>query len=192
MTTSVYEVEYKVEIDLTEKALVLKSMISHDVEQKTTTLQKDYYTVARQSPFYDIGGSYDVERYRNDNGAYIHTEKIWELVDGELARLEKERTLSKSEFDKAINDNPAALKIEKTRNWHLGTFNNNEFTITIDSVKFDHSPEERYFLEVEICVQDKNQMKQARENVQSFLRLLLNKNELAQAAGMFKMAYEKV
>ncbi|MDA8611372.1 hypothetical protein N9L18_00715 [Candidatus Pacebacteria bacterium] len=186
-----YEVETKVELTKDEKARLIDSFKEKGFEFRKVTPQRDFYVEAKESPLYEECGRYDLKRYRDEDGELIYTAKIWELVDGHIARQEEEYSVSKEKFDSEIEKYPDAVKIEKTREWFWGEFLNQKISITIDSVKFDHSPEERYFIEAEIDVSDKNETKSTKDLINNFLKEILNKEEIEEAPGMFAMAFDK-
>ena len=187
-----YEVEIKVELTKEEKDNLIKSFKEKGFEFRKTTPQRDFYIKAEKSQYYDQGGEYDVKRCRDEDGELIYTAKIWEMVDGQVARQEEEYELSKEEFDAKLEEfKDTTLKIEKIREWFWGEYKDQKISITIDSVKFDHSPEERYFIEAEIDVFDKNEAKPTKTLIEDFLKEILDKDRVIEAPGMFGMAFEK-
>ncbi len=182
-----YEVESKVEITDKEKENLITLFKEKNFPFKGTTPQNDFYTEARESPH----GSYDVKRYREEGDKFIYTEKIWEVVDNNPVRKETEHEVSKNEFASAIAQFPNAVKIKKQRDWFAANYQNTDISLTIDTVKFDHSPNTRYFIEAEIDVQDKKDVKKFKDIIIQFLKELLNKSEIIEAPGMFTMAFKK-
>lgn len=186
-----YEVELKVELTKDEKKSLVKTFEERGFEFRKTTPQKDYYIEAKKSPYYEQGGSYDLKRYRDEDNKLIYTAKTWEMVNGNLARQEEEFEVSRDKFDEEIQKYQEAIKIEKVRDWYLGEYRGEKISLTVDTVDFDHSPETRYFMEAEIDVDDKNKTKSTKDLINDFLKDILGKDEVIEAPGMFKMAFEK-
>lgn len=178
-----YEVEIKIELSESQKDTLVSTFKDRGYASKGNTPQNDYYIEAKPSPY----GGLDLKRYRNEVGTFIYTEKVWELIDGKKFRKETEHTVSKEEFEKAVIDFPNAVKIIKNRAW----FDGGRMSLTIDSVKFDHSPSIRYFIEAEIGVTDKAELTKAKDEIKFFLQDILNTTALVEAPGMFTMAFEK-
>ncbi|MCE9517385.1 CYTH domain-containing protein [Candidatus Nomurabacteria bacterium] len=183
-----YEVEFKVELTEGEREALLIALKAHNFPFVKVTPQNDYYIQADKSPFAD---GYDLKRYRDEGEKYIYTEKIWEMIDGLAVRKEIEHAVSKEEFTTAIAKAPQATKIKKDRHWFAGQSNSTKISITVDSVKFDHSPTMRYFIEAEVDIEDKAQVKATHAMIKEFLKELLDKPEVIEAPGMFTMAFEK-
>ncbi len=183
-----YEVELKVELTDREKIDLIKSFKDQGFGSKGSTPQNDYYIEAKESPF----GGQDLKRYRNENGKLIYTEKIWEMEGDVKARRENEYEVSKEIFEKAIAEFPNAIKIIKDREWFDASYEGVKISVTIDSVKFDHSPSIRYFVEAEIDVKDKIEVPKTKEFIVKFLKKILNKTEMMEAPGMFTMAVKKI
>jgi predicted adenylyl cyclase CyaB len=182
-----YEVEFKVELNLAEKNKLIEQLKISGFEFKGLTPQNDYYIKASKSEY----GGYDLLRYRNEADKYIYTEKIWEIIDDQKARKENEHEVTKTEFDSAVQQFPMAIKVIKDREWFVGEYNGKNISVTIDSVKFDHSPEMRYFVEAEIDVENSNEVAATKVLIQDFLKFILHKSELIDSPGMFMMAFEK-
>lgn len=184
-----YEVEFKVEITEAEKAHFIDACSSLGFSFTRSTIQNDFYIEATPS----IHGGYDLRRYRDEDGVFIYTEKNWEVsVDGHLARKENEHKVSKENFDSEIAKYPGATTIHKERSWYEGVYEGREISLTLDSVKFDHSPSMRYFIEAEIGEEDIENVKATKEFLISFLKKLLNKEEIIESPGMFSMAFKKL
>jgi adenylate cyclase class IV len=188
-----YEVEYKVELSEDEVQNLKQIFIERDFTNQGTDQQDDYYIEAEKSPMYKgSGGGYNIKRYRNESGKIIYTEKVWEMVGDTSARRETERNASQDEFETEISKYPDAIKIKKQREWFAGSSSDlPSISITIDSVKFDHSPSMRYFIEAEIDTEDINQVKDLKEKIRVFLKDILGKSEILESPGMFVMAFKK-
>jgi len=182
-----YEIEYKVEITREEREKLLKLFKEKGFKLKRITPQNDFYTEAEKSSF----GGYDFKRYRNEDGKFIFTEKVWEKVGGEPVRKESENELSKDEFESIISKFPKAIKIKKDREWFAGSYKGKDISVTIDTVKFDHSFGTRYFIEGEILSGDKSKVSELKGLIIEFLKESLNKKEIINAPNMFTMAFEK-
>jgi adenylate cyclase class IV len=182
-----YEVEYKVEITRDERAKLDALFRKDGFQVKEVVTQNDYYTEVTDSPL----GGYNFKRYRDEGKKLFYTEKIKEEVKGESVRREIENEISRGEFIEAIVKYPKALKITKDRQSYLGKYQDKKLHIDMDSVKFDHSPSMRYFIEAEIMTQDQSEVKILKELVKEFLKTLLGKEEVENAPGMFYMAFHK-
>lgn len=182
-----YEVELKVELTETERQRLISQFKDRNFASEGVTPQHDYYIQADKSPY----DGYDLKRYRNEDGTFIYTEKIWEMVDGQPARRENEHEVSQEEFDSKVKTFPNAVAIHKKREWFTGKWQDVDVSITIDTVKFSHSPAERYFIEAEVDTNDKTKVKETKENIRNFLQELLGRSEIVEAPGMFAMAFEK-
>jgi adenylate cyclase class IV len=183
-----YEIEIKVELSNNERLELIESFKKRNFVSKGVTPQNDYYVEAHESPY----GAFDLKRYRNEDGKFIYTEKVWELINEKPFRREDEHEVSKEEFEAKIVEFPNALKIVKDREWFVGSYQDAEISITIDSVKFNHSPDMRYFIEAEIGVTDKEVVSKTRELIENFLKDILNREEIVESPGMFKMAFRKL
>ena len=183
-----YEIEIKVELTENEKQELIESFKRRNFTFKGITPQNDYYIEATESPY----GGFNLKRYRNENSKFIYTEKVWELIEGQPFRKEDEYEASKEEFDSKIVEFPDALKIVKDREWFKGSYQYREISITIDSVKFDHSPVMRYFIEAEIDIPDKKDVVEAKELIANFLKEILDRQEIVESPGMFTMAFKKL
>ena len=186
--TNMYEVESKVEITDKERNKILEIFKQSNFPSLGITPQNDFYTTAKKSSF----GGYDIQRYREEGSKFIYTEKVWEKVDGQPIRRESEHELLKSEFISKVSAFPEALKITKDREWFTANHQGRDISITIDTVKFDHSPDTRYFIEAEIRVADKNEITPTKNLITSFLKEVLQKSEITEAPGMFTMAFERI
>lgn len=183
-----YEVEYKVELTKEEKDKLVEVLNERKFPFLKQTHQNDFYVHAVKSPY----GCYDLKRYRDEDGAYIYTEKMWELVEGEPFRREDEHEVSKEVFETEIAKYPDAIKIKKDREWFSAVYEDTTISVTIDSVKFDHSENIRYFLEAELISGDKAKVKELKELIIRFLKDVLGKQEIPESPyGMFSLAFEK-
>jgi|GEM_PF-2043155 len=186
----IYEVEVKIELTKDEKEKLLDVFKEKGFKFKKTTSQKDFYLEANKSQYYDQCGGYNIRRYRDEGGELIYTGKIWEMVEGHLTRLEDEYNVTKEKFDDEIKKFPNAAKIEKNRDWFDGEYEGKNISITIDTVKFSHSPDTRYFIEAEIRVEDKNKTKETKDFLISFMEELLGRDEIVEAPTMSTMILE--
>lgn len=166
---NMYEVEMKVEITDTELKKLIEHFKQSNVPSLGVTPQNDFYTTANKSPF----GGYDIQRYREEGSKFIFTEKVWEMIDGQPIRRESEHELSKSEFISKVSNFPKALRIVKDREWFTANHQGREISITIDTVKFDHSSDMRYFIEAEIRVADKNEIVATKNLIKTFIMEVL-------------------
>lgn len=183
-----YEVEYKVEINKTEQEELFSFFEGLNFIKKDSVLQNDYYIQADDSVY----GGYDLKRYRSEGDKYFYNQKIWEDLNGEKIRKEIEREVSEEEYLDEVNKNPKALKIEKNRQSYVGNYEGREIHVDMDNVKFDHSPSMRFFIEVEIMCENKEDVKENKEFVINFLKKALNREELIESHGMFTMAFKKL
>ncbi|MES2437116.1 MAG: CYTH domain-containing protein [Patescibacteria group bacterium] len=182
-----YEVELKVELTAEDKENLIAEFKARGFVAKGMTPQNDYYIEAKKSQY----KGYDLKRYREEAGKYIYTEKIWEIVDDQPARRENEHEVTEPEFKSVIAQYPDAIKIIKDREWFAGEYQSTPISLTIDSVKFDHSPSMRFFTEAEIDVEDRTEVSKAKEIIELFLKDVLKKTEIVESPGMFMMAFEK-
>jgi adenylate cyclase class IV len=182
-----YEVEIKVELTRDEKDILINEFKKRGFVEKGVTPQNDYYIEAQKSQY----KGYDLKRYRNEAGKYIYTQKTWEVINGDPIRKEDEHEVTEEEFKKAVVDYPNALKIIKDRAWFDGSFEDTKMSITIDSVKFDHSKEMRHFVEAEIDVHNKEDVTKTKDLIREFLKDILKRSEIPDIPGMFTMAFEK-
>jgi adenylate cyclase class IV len=182
-----YEVEYKVEISLEEQEALFALFESRNFLKKDSVLQNDYYIYIKESEH----GGHDLKRYRDEGGKYFYTEKTWEDINGTKARKEIEREASLGEFTKEINKYPNALKIQKMRQSYVGTYKDKKIHIDMDNVKFDHSSDMRYFIETEILVENKEDVKNTKEFLVGFLKEILNREDVLESPGMVAMALKK-
>lgn len=182
-----YEVEIKVELTAQEKEKLILLFKERNFKSKGITPQRDFYVEAVESPF----GGFNIKRYRDEVGRFFYTEKVWEEIDGKPIRKENEHEITADEFDAQILKFPNSLKIKKDREWSAGSYQGREISITIDSVKFDHSENIRYFIEAEIGVTDKKKVIETKEFIRQFLKEILGKVEIIEAPGMFTMAFKK-
>lgn len=183
-----YEVEFKVELSREEKDKLITSFKERGFSPKGVTPQNDFYIEAKESPY----GGFDLKRYRNEGGKFIYTEKTWEILEGQPIRKEDEHEVSKEEFESKVAQFPNAIAIKKDRAWFDGSYQGVKISITIDTVKFNHSLEERYFIEAEIVVEDKHEVIKTKVFIQEFLKEILEKDEIIESPGMFSMAFKKL
>ncbi len=183
-----YEVEYKVEITKEENEKLVALFKSRNFVYKETNLQNDYYVEVRKSPL----GGFDFKRYRKEGEKAFYTEKVWEEVGGKNIRREAERELSPDELLKEIEKYPDCVKIKKERQSFSGRYENQEIHIDMDSVKFDHSPSTRYFIEAEVLTNGKEDLEKFRNLVTTFLKESLERSEIIESPGMFDMAFKKM
>ncbi len=149
--------------------------------------QNDYYIEAKESPH----GGNDLKRYRDEGDAFFYTEKVWELIGKHLGRKETEREATREEFDEALIQYPDAIALKKQRLSFAGMHEGEEISIDMDSVKFDHSPAMRYFIEAEIIAGSKEDVVEGKHFVRSFLEEVLGRTDLIESPGMFTMAFKK-
>ncbi len=183
-----YEVEYKVEITEEEKSKLEILFKESGYEIKSPVVQNDYYIEAKESP---VGG-YDLKRYRDEGNRIFYTEKIWEEVEGGKIRKEVEHLVEMEVFQTELPKYPNTLKIQKTRQTFSGKYNDNDIHIDMDSIKFDHSPSVRYFIEAEVLSSDKNSVMDLKKSLIEFIKNSLGKSELVESPGMFNMAFNKL
>ena len=184
-----YEVEYKVELSHEEKDKLINTLVTRGFLPQGATPQHDFYIAAQESPF----GGYDLKRYRREGDVYFYTEKTWENIGETLARNEIERTVSSEEFENAVASHPQSITIVKNREWFAGEYNGRALHATIDTVKFNHSAGDRYFVEAEIVIENKADVLETKHFVQVFLHDVLQTEELPiESPGMFSMAYKKL
>lgn len=182
-----YEVEYKVEISK-EKSEELAALFEKSgYSSKPAVPQSDYYIQADPSPL----GGFDLKRYREEGMKAFYTEKIWEAAGGGKARREIEKEVSVEELRAEVRKFPDAIKIQKLRRAFSGEYKGKKIHIDMDSVKFDHSPAVRYFIEAELIAEKKEDVKLYKEFLIGFLKEVLRTEELREAPGMFTMAREK-
>jgi adenylate cyclase class IV len=182
-----YEVEYKVEITKEERDKLIEKLLETGFLNKGVVSQNDFYTEVRFSP----DGGYDFCRYRKEGGKFIFTEKVHEMHEGKKIRKETEREVSESEFLSHIKNSPDCVKIIKERESFQGSWKDIIPHVDMDSVKFDHSASERYFVEAEVLTEDKASTSLLREKVQAFLEAYLE-HKVTEAPGMFSLAYKKL
>lgn len=183
-----YEVEFKVEITKTEREAVLGRLLENNFIDGGSASQLDCYIEAKESPY----GGFDTKRFRHEGDEFIYTEKVWELMNGEMIRHEEEREISKEEFLSGLNSVNNPITIKKERQKLDGYYEGVKIHIDMDTVKFDHSVSERYFLETEILTEDKAQVKELREFIHKFLVFTLDRDDVVEASGMFSMAFLKL
>lgn len=182
-----YEVEYKVEISEDERTKLISLFEQNNFTKKPSVLQRDYHVEAKES----ILNGFDIKRYRDEGEKCFYTEKVWEDVNGEKFRRETEKEISKDELEAGIKNSPVIIKIEKTRQPFVGMYKDKEIHVDMDSVKFDHSPHMRYFIEAEILSDNKENVGELKELMKNFLKDSLGR-EREEAKGMFTMAFKKL
>ncbi len=183
-----YEVECKVEITEEEKEGLIKLFKERGFAAEGTDQQNDYYVEAKDSPVYE---GYDLKRYRDESGTIFYTEKIWEMAGGVPARKELEHEVTREEFESEIAKFPNSINIRKRREWFAGKHGDADVSVTIDSVKFDHSPGLRYFIEAETNTNDIDEVKALKDAMIEFLKDVLGKDQIIESPGMFTMALKK-
>ncbi len=188
-----YEVEYKVELTGGERESLINLFKERNFTTDGVDQQNDYYIEAKVSPVYKGTGAtgYDLKRYRDESGKIIYTEKIWEMVGDTPARMEKEYEVTREFFEPEIKKFPDAIKIKKQREWFRGNSGDIPISITIDSIKFDHSPSVRYFIEAETNTPDIGKVKELKDIIIKFLKEILKKEDIVESPGMFTMAFKK-
>lgn len=183
-----YEVEFKVEVTEAERAALDGRFRAGGFVTGEPLSINDHYVVAVDSPF----GGYDLERYRDAGSKIFYTAKSWEKVGDGLARREIEREVTRGEFEAALAGYPNPVTIKKTRQPFSGAWQGHEIHVDMDSVKFDHSPAVRHFIEAELITADAAEVANLKEVVRGFLREALGRDEIKEAWGMFTMALKKL
>ena len=84
------------------------------------------------------------------------------------------------------------IQIQKDRQSYLGFYKNQELHIDVDTVKFDHSPTTRYFIEAEVLSTDKVSIGGIKLLIIEFLKELLAKSMIVEATSMFNMAFNNL
>ena len=186
-----YEVEIKVEVTEAKRLELLQKFLELCFVDMGVVSQQDYYTKAVLSQYGDPK-AFDIERYRSEGGEFFFTKKDWEVEGGKPVRKEDEREITQGEFDSAVADQPNALKIVKDRHWVKASFEGVDISLSIDSVKFDHSPSVRHFMEPEILVEEKAKVPETKEFLRRFVSFLLGTPQIVEAPGMFAMAFKKL
>jgi adenylate cyclase class IV len=183
-----YEIEYKVEITESEREKLTVLLVAKGFDAKPAIKQKDFYIEAAESPL----GGFNLRRYRDEGDRVFYTEKIWEDINGEKFRKEIEREISREEFTLEIKKYPNAMKIVKERFSFFGTYEDNKIHVDLDTVKFDHSPTVRYFIEAEVMSDNRKKVKSLRQLVISFLKESLGMSHIQESPGMFTMAFKRL
>lgn len=188
-----YEVEIKVELTEAQRLKLLKEFTWFGFVDKGIIPQQDYYTKAVLSQYGDPK-AFDIERYRSEGGEFIYTKKDWEIENGEPVRREDEHEVTQQEFDLAVANHPDALKIIKDRHSFKASFEGTNISLSIDSVKFDHSSSIRHFMEPEIIIEDKTKVPETKEFLRRFVVFLMDipASQVVEAPGMFAMAFKKL
>lgn len=184
-----YEVEIKVEISAEKSLKLFDYFRKEGFSPAPAVMQNDYYIAAAKSPF----GGWDVKRYREEGATAFYTEKVWETLESGRARREIEKEVSIEELRLRVAAHPDALKIQKLRRPfvdHRGI--DRKIHIDMNRVKFDHSPEMRYFIEAEIIAGSAEEVGPCKELVIAFLKEALRVSDLQESPGMFTMAFEKL
>jgi adenylate cyclase class IV len=185
---NMYEVEYKVEITKAERDALIATLNKDGFISRDTVTQNDYYVEVTNLP----GGGYDFRRYRDEGKRAFYTVKTWETTGGQKRRLEEEKEISRAELLSEVEKYPDKLKITKDRQSFSGKYQNTELHIDMDSVKFDHSPVMRYFVEAEVLTEDQAEVPIMRSLIISFLKTALGREDIAESPGMFNMAFNKL
>ena len=183
-----YEVEYKTEITLEEKRKLDALFRADGFVVKESVTQNDYYIEVTDSPF----GGLDLKRYRDEGKNIFYTVKTYENAGGHKARKEIEKEVSRAEFLEEIKKYPNAVKIIKDRQSYLGKYQNMKLHVDMDSVKFDHSPNMRYFIEAEVLTEDQSEVRILKDMMKEFLKTSLGKDDIIESPGMFSMAFDKI
>ncbi len=183
-----YEVEYKIELTKEEQLTLIKLLEEKHFKSFPLIIQNDYYIEYNESPL----GGYNLKRYRDEGDAIFYTEKTWEDLDGVKARKEIEKEVSREEFESEIQKYPSAITFKKQRQKCEGEWKNILVHVDMDTVKFDHSPAERFFVEAEVIVSNPEEVKASKEFVKDFLREHLPGSDLKESPGMFMMAFKKL
>jgi len=185
-----YEVEIKIEVTAGDMKKLVSALSERGFSHQDTVLQKDVYVKAVES----LHNAFDIERYRDEGGEYLYTKKAWEVENGESIRKEDEHPVSEEDFNGALARFPDALKVLKTRDYYHGFFENQKVTFSIDTIKFDHSESERYFIEPEIITSERAKVSEIKKLLRRFVSELLGIDEpqIVEAPGMFAMAYKKL
>ncbi|MDB5244358.1 MAG: hypothetical protein JWN18_228 [Parcubacteria group bacterium] len=188
-----YEVEIKVEHTENQRLELLQKFLELCFVDNGVVSQQDRYTKAVLSQYGDPK-AFDIERYRSEDSKFFFTKKDWEVEGGKPVRKEDEREITRREFDVAIAGHPNALKIIKDRHRFKASFEGIDISLSIDSVKFDHSPSVRHFMEPEILVEDKARVQETKEFLRRFVSFLLDipTSQIVEAPGMFAMAFKKL
>ena len=84
-----------------------------------------------------------------------------------------------------------SIKIKKDRTSFTGIHHGQALHIDMDSIKYDHSPAMRYFIEAEVLSKDKEGISELKASLILFLKESLGTSEIKESPGMFMMAYEK-
>ncbi|MBP9711431.1 MAG: CYTH domain-containing protein [Candidatus Pacebacteria bacterium] len=182
-----YEVEYKVEITKEERAKLVQTLTRDGFISRDTVHQDNYYTEATKL----AEGGYNIKRYRDEGKNILYTEKETEIVDGNKITKETEREVTRAEFMKVIESGPIILKLSKDRQSWAGKYQNTTMHVDMDNVKFDHSENIRYFVEAEILVENKEEIPITKGLIIAFLKIIIEREELVEALGMFNMAFNK-
>ncbi len=188
-----YETEIKIEITDSQRELLLSECHKRGFVDKGNVSQRDYYIKALESQHGGLN-AFDIERYRSEGEVFFYTKKVWEMEAGSAIRREEEREATEGECEAAIALYPHAIKIIKDRHYFDASFEGRDISLSIDSVKFDHSSTTRYFMEPEILVAEKAEVSETREFLRQFAASLLNieVSQIVEAPGMFAMAFKKL
>lgn len=188
-----YEVEIKIELTETQRLELLQKFLELSFADKGIVPQQDYYIKAVLSEYGD-SKAFDIERYRCEGGKFFFTKKDWEVENGKPVRKEDEHEVTRQEFDSAVAKYPGAVKIIKDRHWFQSSFEDRNISLSIDSVRFDHSPAVRHFMEPEIVIEDKRNVPETKEFLRQFAAYLLGieVSQVVEAPGMFAMAFKKL
>lgn len=185
-----YETEVKVE--LTDEVLerVLGFFKEKQYADWGTVPQEDLYVEATPSPY----GAFDIKRYRADGESFFYTEKVWEGEGETRVRKEVEREVSADEYLHAKTNLPAVVRIAKDRHSLTAIYRGRQISLSIDSVKFDHSPRVRHFFEAEIIVESRELVAETQKFIRQFIAEVLNiqESDIIEAPGMFALAFKKL
>lgn len=188
-----YEVEIKTEVSQEELARLISECRARGFLDEGVVPQCDYYVKAVESAHGDPK-AFDIERYRVEGDTFLFTKKDWDTTGPTPIRREEERAATRAELEATVAKYPKALKIPKNRHRLAAAFEGVAITLSFDSVKFDHSPNVRHFMEPEILVSDKALVPETKKLLRRFAADLLGVKveELVEAPGMFAMAFKKL
>lgn len=182
-----YEVEIKVEITKEKREFLILKLKEVGFVEKGSATQHDHYVEAIKS----IHGGYDLKRYRVQGDVIFYTQKTWKMNEGVLARKEDEHEATREEFEDGVANSPNPITIHKNRQSLGGPYKNTQVHVDMDSIKFDHSPDIRHFVEAEIITSNQHEVTMIKELLRELLEFVLEEKEIVESPGMFTMAFEK-
>lgn len=185
-----YETEIKVELSVEKLQRLLGFIRRERYTDLGVTPQEDLYVEATPSPH----GSFDIKRYRADGPTFFYTEKVWEGEGEARVRREIEREITSDEYRQAKENLTPVVRITKDRYNFSANYGGRSLHLSIDNVKFDHSPQVRRFFEAEIIVRDKSEVPETKEFIRRFIAeaLGIQVADIVEAPGMFALAYKKL